>query len=126
MIDEFPVLSVVAAFAEGTTIMRGVKELRVKESDRIDAMARGLEACGVRIEEDKDTLIVHGMGPGGVPGGAICATHIDHRIAMSFLVLGLASRKPVTVDDGSPIATSFPAFEGLMAGLGADITRADA
>ncbi len=126
MIDEFPVLSVVAAFAEGTTIMRGVKELRVKESDRIDAMARGLEACGVRIEEDEDTLIVHGMGPGGVPGGATCATHIDHRIAMSFLVLGLASRKPVTVDDGSPIATSFPAFEGLMAGLGADITRADA
>jgi len=123
MIDEFPVLSVVAAFAEGTTIMRGVKELRVKESDRIDAMARGLEACGVRIEEDEDTLIVHGMGPGGVPGGATCATHIDHRIAMSFLVLGLASRQPVTVDDGSPIATSFPAFEALMAGLGADITR---
>ena len=123
MIDEFPVLSVVAAFAEGTTIMRGVKELRVKESDRTDAMARGLEACGVRIEEDEDTLIVHGMGPGGVPGGATCATHIDHRIAMSFLVLGLASRQPVTVDDGSPIATSFPAFEALMAGLGADITR---
>ncbi|AMY68167.1 3-phosphoshikimate 1-carboxyvinyltransferase [Frigidibacter mobilis] len=123
MIDEFPVLAVVAANAEGTTIMRGVKELRVKESDRIDAMARGLEACGVRIEEDEDTLIVHGMGPGGVPGGATCATHIDHRIAMSFLVLGLASRQPVSVDDGSPIATSFPAFEGLMAALGADITR---
>jgi len=123
MIDEFPVLSVVAAFAEGTTIMRGVKELRVKESDRIDAMARGLEACGVRVEEEEDTLIVHGMGPGGVPGGATCATHIDHRIAMSFLVLGLASQRPVTVDDGSPIATSFPAFEGLMAALGADISR---
>lgn len=123
MIDEFPVLSVVAACAEGTTIMRGVKELRVKESDRIDAMARGLEACGVRIEEDEDTLIVHGMGAGGVPGGATCATHIDHRIAMSFLVLGLASKRPVTVDDGSPIATSFPAFEGLMAALGADIAR---
>ena len=123
MIDEFPVLSVVAAFAEGTTIMRGVKELRVKESDRIDAMARGLEACGVRVEEEEDTLIVHGMGPGGVPGGATCATHIDHRIAMSFLVLGLASQRPVTVDDASPIATSFPAFEGLMAGLGADISR---
>ena len=71
--------------------MRGVKELRVKESDRIDAMARGLEACGVRVEEDEDTLIVHGMGPGGVPGGATCATHLDHRIAMSFLVLGLAA-----------------------------------
>jgi len=123
MIDEFPVLSVVAAFAEGTTIMRGVKELRVKESDRIDAMARGLEACGVRVEEEEDTLTVHGMGPGGVPGGATCATHIDHRIAMSFLVLGLASQRPVTVDDASPIATSFPAFEGLMAGLGADISR---
>ncbi len=122
MIDEFPVLSVVAAFAEGRTIMRGVRELRVKESDRIDAMARGLEACGVRVEEDEDTLIVHGMGAGGVPGGATCATHIDHRIAMSFLVLGLASQKPVTVDDGSPIATSFPAFEGLMAALGAEIS----
>lgn len=123
MIDEFPVLSVVAAFAEGTTIMRGVKELRVKESDRIDAMARGLEACGVRVEEDEDTLTVHGMGPGGVPGGATCATHIDHRIAMSFLVLGLASQQPVRVDDASPIATSFPAFETLMAELGARIER---
>lgn len=119
MIDEYPILSVVAAFAEGLTIMRGVKELRVKESDRIDAMARGLEACGVRIEEDEDTLIVHGMGR--VPGGATCATHLDHRIAMSFLVLGMAAEAPVTVDDGSPIATSFPAFIDLMAGLGADL-----
>ena len=125
MIDEYPVLSVVAAFAEGTTVMRGVKELRVKESDRIDAMARGLEACGVRIEEEEDVLIVHGMGPGGVPGGATAKTHIDHRIAMSFLVLGLASQKPVSVDDGSPIATSFPVFEDLMAGLGAQIARAE-
>jgi 3-phosphoshikimate 1-carboxyvinyltransferase len=123
MIDEYPVLSVVAACAEGTTVMRGVKELRVKESDRIDAMARGLEACGVRIEEDEDTLIVHGMGPGGVPGGATCMTHLDHRIAMSFLVLGLAAQKPVGVDDGSPIATSFPVFEGLMTGLGATVER---
>ncbi len=123
MIDEYPVLSVVAACAEGTTVMRGVKELRVKESDRIDAMARGLEAMGVRIEEDEDTLIVHGMGPGGVPGGGTAKTHIDHRIAMSFLVLGLAAKKPVSVDDGSPIATSFPLFEGLMAGLGAQIAR---
>ncbi|AZB57505.1 3-phosphoshikimate 1-carboxyvinyltransferase [Cereibacter sphaeroides] len=119
MIDEYPILSVVAAFAEGTTIMRGVKELRVKESDRIDAMARGLEACGVRIEEDEDTLIVHGMDR--VPGGATCATHLDHRIAMSFLVLGMAAEAPVTVDDGSPIATSFPAFTDLMTGLGADL-----
>lgn len=124
MIDEYPVLSVVAAFAHGKTVMRGVKELRVKESDRIDAMARGLEACGVRIEEDEDTLIVHGMGPGGVPGGATCATHIDHRIAMSFLVCGLASKAPVAVDDGSPIQTSFPVFEALMRGLGAEIARA--
>ncbi len=123
MIDEFPVLSVVAACAEGTTVMRGVKELRVKESDRIDAMARGLEACGVRVEEDEDTLIVHGLGAGGVPGGATCRTHLDHRIAMSFLVLGLAARQPVSVDDGSPIATSFPAFEGLMQALGAEVAH---
>jgi 3-phosphoshikimate 1-carboxyvinyltransferase len=123
MIDEYPVLSVVAACAEGTTVMRGVKELRVKESDRIDAMARGLEACGVRVEEDEDTLTVHGLGAGGVPGGATCATRLDHRIAMSFLVLGLAAQRPVGVDDGSPIATSFPAFESLMADLGASITR---
>ncbi len=123
MIDEYPVLSVVASFAEGRTVMRGVKELRVKESDRIDAMARGLEACGVRVEEDEDTLIVHGMGAGGVPGGATCAVHLDHRIAMSFLVLGMAAKAPVTVDDATPIATSFPVFEGLMRGLGAVLTH---
>ena len=123
MIDEYPILSVVAAFAHGKTVMRGVKELRVKESDRIDAMARGLEACGVRIEEDEDTLIVHGMGPGGVPGGAVAKTHIDHRIAMSFLVCGLAAKAEVGVDDGSPIQTSFPIFEGLMKSLGAEIAR---
>ena len=121
MIDEYPILSVVAACAAGKTVMRGVKELRVKESDRIDAMARGLEACGVTIEEDEDTLIVHGLGAGGVPGGATCATHIDHRIAMSFLVLGMAAKNPVSVDDASPIATSFPIFEGLMTGLGASL-----
>ena len=124
MIDEYPILAVVAACASGKTVMRGVKELRVKESDRIDAMARGLEACGVQIEEDEDTLIVLGMGAGGVPGGAICATHIDHRIAMSFLVLGLASKQPVSVDDASPIATSFPIFTGLMTQLGATLTQA--
>jgi 3-phosphoshikimate 1-carboxyvinyltransferase len=123
MIDEYPILSVVAAFAEGVTVMRGVKELRVKESDRIDAMARGLEACGVRIEEDEDTLIVHGMGPGGVPGGATCKTHIDHRIAMAFLILGMAAKAAVSVDDASPIATSFPLFEGLMTALGADLSH---
>lgn len=119
MIDEYPILSVVAAFAEGTTVMRGVRELRVKESDRIDAMARGLEACGVRVEEDEDTLIVHGMGPGGVPGGATARTHLDHRIAMSFLILGMASKQPVSVDDASPINTSFPVFTPLMTRLGA-------
>lgn len=123
MIDEYPILSVVAAFATGKTVMRGVKELRVKESDRIDAMARGLEACGVRIEEEEDVLIVHGMGADGVPGGGTCETHLDHRIAMSFLVLGMAAQKPVTVDDASPIATSFPIFEGLMTGLGATLTH---
>jgi len=123
MIDEFPVLSVVAAFAEGRTVMRGVRELRVKESDRIDAMAVGLRACGVSVEEDEDTMIVQGRGADGVPGGATCAARLDHRIAMSFLVLGLAAHKPVRVDDGSPIATSFPSFEALMGGLGAAITR---
>ncbi len=121
MIDEFPVLAAVAALAEGRTVMRGVKELRVKESDRIDAMARGLEACGVTVEEDVDTLIVHGRGPGGVPGGCTVAVHLDHRIAMSFLVLGLAARMPVTVDDAGPIATSFPSFAALMRALGADL-----
>ena len=123
MIDEFPVLSVVAANATGTTVMKGVKELRVKESDRIDAMARGLEANGVTVEEDEDTMIVHGLGSGGVPGGGTAAARLDHRIAMSFLVLGMAAKKPVSVDDGQPIATSFPVFEPLMAGLGAQIVR---
>ena len=121
MIDEYPILSVVAACSQGVTVMRGVKELRVKESDRVDAMARGLRACGVQVEEDEDTLTVHGMGAGGVPGGATCATHLDHRIAMSFLVLGMAAKAPVTVDDASPIATSFPVFEPLMRTLGADL-----
>jgi len=123
MIDEYPILSVVAAFATGRTVMRGIKELRVKESDRIDAMARGLESCGVRVEEDADTLIVHGMGAGGVPGGATCKTHIDHRIAMAFLVLGIAAKAAVSVDDASPIATSFPVFKTLMTGLGATLTH---
>jgi 3-phosphoshikimate 1-carboxyvinyltransferase len=126
MIDEFPILAALAANAEGVTVMRGVKELRVKESDRIDAMARGLAACGVTVEETEDSLTVHGLGPGGVPGGAMCKTHLDHRIAMSFLCLGLASKAPISVDDGGPIATSFPAFEALMLGLGADIGRTTA
>ncbi|MBL4542669.1 MAG: 3-phosphoshikimate 1-carboxyvinyltransferase [Rhodobacteraceae bacterium] len=121
MIDEYPVLAAVAACAEGTTVMRGIAELRVKECDRIAAMAAGLAACGVAVEETEDSLTVHGRGPGGVAGGATVASHLDHRIAMSFLVLGLAARAPVTVDDARPIATSFPGFADLMRGLGADL-----
>jgi len=123
MIDEYPVLSVVAAFAQGITVMRGVKELRVKESDRIEAMATGLRANGVSVEEGPDWWTVEGRGAGGVPGGATCASHLDHRIAMSFLVMGMAAKQPVSVDDGGPIATSFPIFEALMGGLGGDIRR---
>ena len=123
MIDEYPVLSVVAAFAEGQTHMPGVKELRVKESDRIDAMATGLRACGVTVDEGEDWWTVHGLGHGNVPGGATCASHLDHRIAMSFMVLGMGTTQPVSVDDGTPIATSFPIFEPLMANLGADLRR---
>jgi len=123
MIDEYPVLSVVAAFAEGTTHMPGVKELRVKESDRIEAMATGLRACGVTVEDGEDWWSVHGLGHGNVPGGATCASHLDHRIAMSFMILGMGTTDPVSVDDATPIATSFPIFEPLMASLGADIRR---
>jgi 3-phosphoshikimate 1-carboxyvinyltransferase len=123
MIDEYPVLSVVAACAEGPTVMRGVKELRVKESDRIDAMATGLRACGVDVEEGEDWWIVTGCGHGGVAGGATVQSHLDHRIAMSFLILGMAARAAVAVDDGQPIATSFPIFEPLMTQLGARIER---
>ncbi|AZQ66404.1 3-phosphoshikimate 1-carboxyvinyltransferase [Silicimonas algicola] len=123
MIDEYPILSVVAANARGRTEMRGVKELRVKESDRIDAMAKGLRANGVSVDEGDDWWTVEGRGPGGVPGGATVAAQLDHRIAMSFLCLGMASAKPVTVDDASPIATSFPIFETLMTGLGADLAE---
>ena len=117
MIDEFPILSVVAAFAEGTTVMNGVAELRVKESDRIDAMARGLEANGVRVEETRDSMTVHGGA--SVPGGAEAVTHLDHRIAMSFMVLGLNADAPVGIDDAGPIMTSFPDFVPLMERLGA-------
>ncbi len=123
MIDEYPILAVVAANAQGATAMRGIGELRVKESDRIAAMARGLEACGVTVEETEDSLTVHGNGPGTVPGGGLCQTHLDHRIAMAFLCLGMAAKSPVRIDDGGPIDTSFPVFEPLMAGLGARIVR---
>jgi 3-phosphoshikimate 1-carboxyvinyltransferase len=119
MIDEYPVLAVAAAFAEGTTVMRGLKELRVKESDRLAATAALLRVNGVEAEIDGDDLIVQGRG--GVPGGGLVTTHMDHRIAMSALVMGLASEKPLKVDDGSFIATSFPGFVELMRGLGADL-----
>jgi 3-phosphoshikimate 1-carboxyvinyltransferase len=125
MIDEYPVLSVVASFAEGKTYMPGVKELRVKESDRIDAMAKGLRLNGVDVDEGEDWWTVHGLGHGNVPGGATVVTELDHRIAMSFMVMGFASNAPVSLDDGQPIATSFPIFEPLMAALGAQIDRSD-
>jgi 3-phosphoshikimate 1-carboxyvinyltransferase len=120
MIDEYPILSVAASFAEGRTVMHGLEELRVKESDRLSAIAAGLEANGLTIAETHDTLTVEGRGADGVPGGARVATHLDHRIAMSFLCMGLASQDAVSVDDTAMIATSFPEFEGLMRDLGAD------
>jgi len=121
MIDEYPILSVVSAFAKGRCHFEGVKELRVKESDRIAAMADGLRANGVEVEDTEDTMTV--IGTGSVAGGATCASHLDHRIAMSFMCLGMASDAPVSVDDGGPIATSFPIFEPLMASLGARVER---
>ena len=121
MIDEYPVLAVAAAFAEGETLMHGLDELRVKESDRLAAVARGLEANGVDCTEGKDTLAVRGRPGGKGLGGGTVETHIDHRIAMAFLVMGLAAEKPITIDDANMIATSFPEFMGLMQGLGAQI-----
>ncbi|MGJ4992954.1 3-phosphoshikimate 1-carboxyvinyltransferase [Bradyrhizobium sp. HKCCYLS3077] len=118
MIDEYLVLAVAAAYAEGTTIMRGLHELRVKESDRLEATAAMLRVNGVKVEITGDDLIVEGRGH--VPGGGLVATHMDHRIAMSALVMGLASDKPVTVDDTAFIATSFPDFIPLMRKAGAD------
>ncbi|MDM7849715.1 3-phosphoshikimate 1-carboxyvinyltransferase [Pseudochrobactrum kiredjianiae] len=126
MIDEYPVLAIAAAFAEGETIMDGLDELRVKESDRLAAVARGLEANGVDCTEGEMSLTVRGKPSGKGFGGGTVATHLDHRIAMSFLVLGLAAEKPVTVDDATMIATSFPEFMDLMRGLGADITMTKA
>ena len=121
MIDEYPVLAVAASFAEGETLMHGLDELRVKESDRLAAVARGLEANGVDCTEGEDWLSVRGRPGGKGLGGGTVTTHLDHRIAMSFLVMGLVSEKPVTVDDRAMIATSFPEFMGLMAALGARI-----
>lgn len=125
MIDEYPILAVAAACAEGTTRMEGLGELRVKESDRLRAVATGLAACGVRVEVEADTLIVHGIGAPPAGGGRI-VTDLDHRIAMAFLVLGAATRDPVGVDDIAPIATSFPGFVALMNGLGARIETEEA
>lgn len=122
MIDEYPILSVVASFAHGVTRMHGVTELRVKESDRIEAMATGLRASGVTVQDGPDWWHVHGLG-GAVKGGALAATHLDHRIAMSFLILGMGAHEGMSIDDGGPVATSFPIFEPLMAALGASIAR---
>ncbi|MBN9233066.1 MULTISPECIES: 3-phosphoshikimate 1-carboxyvinyltransferase [Phyllobacteriaceae] len=125
MIDEYPVLAVAACFAEGETLMQGLEELRVKESDRLAAVANGLKLNGVDCTEGEATLAVRGVpggrGLGGQARGEAVKTHLDHRIAMSFLIMGLAAEKPVTVDDANMIATSFPEFMGLMKGLGAEI-----
>ena len=122
MIDEYPILAVAAACAKGRTVMRGLAELRVKESDRLAAIATGLAACGVRVDVQGDDLIVEGSG--NFPaGGARVATQLDHRIAMAFLVLSLAANQPVAIDDSRPIATSFPDFVPLMNRLGAQFTQ---
>lgn len=118
MIDEYPVLAIAASFATGDTVMNGIHEMRVKESDRIAATAAGLRLNGVKVHESDDGMTVEGRA-GHVDGGGHVATHMDHRIAMSFLVMGLGAQKPVTVDDASMIATSFPNFMPLMRGLGA-------
>jgi 3-phosphoshikimate 1-carboxyvinyltransferase len=120
MIDEYPILAVAAAFAEGTTVMRGLKELRVKESDRLAATAALLRANGISADIEGDDLIVHGKGRPA--GGGLVTTHMDHRIAMASIVLGLASEKPVQIDDGTFIATSFPGFVELMRSLGAELS----
>jgi 3-phosphoshikimate 1-carboxyvinyltransferase len=121
MIDEYPVLAMAAACAQGVTHLAGLAELKVKESDRLAMIAQGLVACGVRIELGEDSLTIHGTGK-PPRGGATVATAFDHRIAMSFLVLGLVSDEPIAVDDATAIATSFPTFEPLMAALGARIS----
>jgi 3-phosphoshikimate 1-carboxyvinyltransferase len=120
MIDEYPVLAVAAAFAEGVTRMRGLQELRVKESDRLEATAAMLRLNGVEVAIEGDDLIVHGKGR--AVGGGVVATHMDHRIAMSALVMGLGSEQPVQVDDAAFIATSFPGFAELMRSLGAELS----
>jgi 3-phosphoshikimate 1-carboxyvinyltransferase len=122
MIDEYPILAVAAGCARGRTVMRGLAELRVKESDRLSGIAAGLASCGVRVAVEGDDLIVDGAD--NYPAGdALIEARLDHRIAMAFLVLGLAARNPVRIDDGAPIATSFPGFIGLMTELGASIAE---
>lgn len=120
MIDEYPILAVAAACAQGTSRFEGLSELRVKESDRLSGMAQGLAACGVEVEEGDDYLVVHGSGS-PPRGGVTIETALDHRIAMSFLVLGMVSAEAITIDDGEPIETSFPGFAQLMNGLGGNI-----
>ncbi len=117
MIDEFPVLFVAAALAQGTTTTSGLDELRVKESDRLTAMAEALTLAGAKVEEHEDGLVIHGTGGEplpGTPGGAAVVTHLDHRIAMSMAIAGLASANGVEVDNTAPIATSFPTFQTLL------------
>ena len=124
MIDEYPILAVAAACASGTTTMLGLQELRVKESDRLAAMANGLKACGVTVEETSDSLTVHGTG-GQIEGGARIQTQLDHRIAMSFLTLGLKAKNPIIIDNGTTINTSFPGFVETMKSLGANLNFSD-
>ena len=125
MIDEYPILAVAAASARGTTVLRGLGELRVKESDRLLATARGLATCGVRVEQVEDSLTIRGDGR-PPPGGGAVWVGLDHRIAMAFLVLGMAARSPVGIDDRDAIGTSFPGFVDVMNGLGASIAPARA
>ena len=121
MIDEYPILAIAAAAAEGQTRMRGIGELRVKESDRIALMAEGLASAGVKVTESDDELLV--TGSSHIQGDCTVSTALDHRIAMSFLILGLISKHPITIDDSSPISTSFPSFQALMASLGAEFGK---
>ena len=124
MIDEYPILAVAAAAASGITRMKGLAELRVKESDRLAAIADGLSKCGIQVEIEDDNLIVHGTS-GAIPGDASIEARMDHRIAMSFLVLGMAAQKSVEVDDTTHIGTSFPGFDDLMARLGANFVASN-
>ena len=126
MVDEFPILFVACALAEGRSVLRGLEELRVKESDRIRVMADGLRAIGARVEEFEDGLMIEGTAGDPLPGGATVAARLDHRIAMSFAIAGLACRRPVTIDDARPIATSFPTFVPMMEALGAERAMAAA